>query len=107
MHWRWGSDISGTDLGKGDPLVGCCNKLWPTADTKNDQFTCVFLLSNGGANDGSFKRGKIGPLCADPPGTPLTDPVVWYSAASAQTANTFFAWGGFVCPSPDGQKCSA
>jgi len=101
MHWRWSSDISGPDLGKGNPLVGCCAKLWPTADPKNDQFTCVFLLSNGGANDGSLKKGKIGPLCADP-GTPLTDPVVWYSAASGQTANTFFAWGGFVCPSPDG-----
>jgi hypothetical protein len=39
-----------------------------------------------------------------PPGTPLNDPVVWFAASSPQTSNNFFAWGGFVCPSPDGQS---
>jgi hypothetical protein len=107
MHWRWASDTSGPDLGKGNPLVDCCAKLWPTPDPNNDQSTCVFLLSNGGANDGSLKQGKIGPPCSVSPGTPLKDHVVWYASRSGQTANTFFAWGGFVCPSPEGLKCSA
>jgi hypothetical protein len=107
MHWRWASDISGPDLGKGNPLVDCCAQLWPTDDPKNDQSTCAFLLSSGGANDGSLKQGKIGPPCSVSPGTPLKDHVVWYASRSGQTANTFFAWGGFVCPSPEGLKCSA
>lgn len=104
LHWRWASDIGGPELGSGKPLVGCCAKLWPTADPSNGQFTCVFLLSNGGASDESLKKGKIGPLCADS-GTPLNEPVVWYSSTSAQAANTFFAWGGFVCPIANGRTC--
>jgi sugar lactone lactonase YvrE len=105
MHWRWASDITDRDLGKGNPLVDCCATLWPTDDPNNDQSACAFLLSNGGANDGSLMKGKIGPPCSVSPGTPLKDPVVWYSSRSGQTANTLFAWGGFVCPSPDVTKC--
>jgi hypothetical protein len=106
LHWRWASDISGQKLGNGNPLVGCCDKLWPTADPSNDQLTCVLLVSSGGAIDGSFKKGKMHPGCDNPPVAPLTEPIVWYASRSGQTANTFFAWGGFVCPSPDGKVCT-